>query len=574
MLARRLGWHYIRQWIFVAFVLIISVLAVMLWVFERMSALDTNHYFANVGLTYISNSLSLNSDETLSWSRSLESQVAEAGGWMQIVDEEGQELHGFGVPPDVPKKYAAGELITYMHRKTHFPYDVSVYVKPLGQRQITIIYGEPRTLEQLLASWLRNREQAKTSIAAQHAWIQQLDQQGKEIYSWNKPDEAPAGNRISASELALRSMYVDRYGERISYEYDPNSQYTWVIHQPFKPKEAKVKMAGIDASNYVHIMAIGGAVLILGTLLLFIVMALWQSSRVAQPLMHFIGWSDSMSHGRYREPERQGRPQSLKRNGRLKLNYRLFSGVWEALRGLSIQLQAAEEARMLHDKQREEWLSGLTHDLKTPLASVIGYSHLLTAEQYEWSKQEQQDFALMIRQKAERMDVLLQDINLTYRLNSHSLQLQLEQTEMNEWLRTVMRETTLPEMNAMDRLTLHLGTQPILLNIDSRYFVRAVENVVMNAWLHNPPDTHLIVTLEERADEVLISFQDNGMGMEQEMVDHLFSRYYRGTSTDVTDRGSGLGMAITKQLIEAHGGKVSVRTERGRGTEILFHFTK
>lgn len=91
-----------------------------------------------------------------------------------------------------------------------------------------------------------------------------------------------------------------------------------------------------------------------------------------------------------------------------------------------------------------------------------------------------------------------------------------------------------------------------------------------NALLHNPPDAQLIVSVQpgKEAGDFIVQFSDNGRGMDQETEWKLFERYYRGTDTGAPDVGSGLGMAVTKGLIEAMQGRIEVRSSPEEGTEI------
>lgn len=91
----------------------------------------------------------------------------------------------------------------------------------------------------------------------------------------------------------------------------------------------------------------------------------------------------------------------------------------------------------------------------------------------------------------------------------------------------------------------------------------------MNAVKYNPKGTTITITtqtLEERL--VIITIEDNGIGMDDETLDNLFDRYYRGTNTTDSSTGTGLGMAITKQLVKLHGGSIKVHSDVGMGTKV------
>ncbi|WP_251129507.1 MULTISPECIES: sensor histidine kinase [unclassified Exiguobacterium] len=106
------------------------------------------------------------------------------------------------------------------------------------------------------------------------------------------------------------------------------------------------------------------------------------------------------------------------------------------------------------------------------------------------------------------------------------------------------------------------------LERDRHFMKRALLNFLYNALLHN--DDLVIVIVRVKGD--IMTITDNGNGIAESDLPYIFERYYRGTNTDDA-RGSGLGMAISRNIIEAHGGKVEVDSEQGRGTTIRITFT-
>ena len=111
----------------------------------------------------------------------------------------------------------------------------------------------------------------------------------------------------------------------------------------------------------------------------------------------------------------------------------------------------------------------------------------------------------------------------------------------------------------------------ISYSFDERLLKRAINNLVMNALIHNPEGTEIRIRIQA-ADKIRITIEDNGRGMNAEEVSRLFQRYYRGTNTDEKAEGTGLGMAIAKQIIEIHGGSIFVESAPDAGTNITICF--
>jgi signal transduction histidine kinase len=114
-------------------------------------------------------------------------------------------------------------------------------------------------------------------------------------------------------------------------------------------------------------------------------------------------------------------------------------------------------------------------------------------------------------------------------------------------------------------------SEEIILNCDSTLISRALSNVIYNAIVHNPKGTKIEVNIKKER-EIIIEIVDDGKGIPKEELEKLFDRYYRGTNTGEEHKGSGLGMAIAKQIIEAHHGKIMVNSKVGVGTTVKIIF--
>ena len=104
--------------------------------------------------------------------------------------------------------------------------------------------------------------------------------------------------------------------------------------------------------------------------------------------------------------------------------------------------------------------------------------------------------------------------------------------------------------------------------LDSDLFRRAVNNLIINALTHNPPETKVTICIDtDPKKRILICISDNGTGMSDKEQSELFNRYYRGTNTKEKPEGSGLGLAIAKQIITLHNGNIAVKSKQGEGTQ-------
>ncbi|XNN68735.1 sensor histidine kinase [Bacillus pumilus] len=146
--------------------------------------------------------------------------------------------------------------------------------------------------------------------------------------------------------------------------------------------------------------------------------------------------------------------------------------------------------------------------------------------------------------------------------------------ELGEFLASIMDEFSRSSFSEDFSSSFENQTNGVIFEIDKAWFRRVIENLLANAVKHNQKGTHITAVLSETNEEVRIEMKDNGCGMAQETVDHLFNRYYRGTNTNDPTNGTGLGLAIAKELVLLHDGDIQVESEPGAGTTIAIILKK
>lgn len=288
------------------------------------------------------------------------------------------------------------------------------------------------------------------------------------------------------------------------------------------------------------------------------------------PLWFILSWISNLSQEIYEPP--YSKSKVYKRNDKLKRPYRLFEEVIANIHCLSNSLKLAKQDRDKLEEAKKDWLAGISHDLKTPLTYVTGYSALLLNEEYTWSEEEKRAFIMEIHNKGRHMEELIQDLNLSLQMNNSQTPLPISLHKLNivEFMREVMADTANDPRAMPYELSFHSEEDCIEINADDKLLYRAMQNLIMNAIVHNPAGTSIDIALtRENHRWVRISISDNGIGMDQDTLDQLFTKYYHGPTSGSSRFGTGLGMAIVKSLILAHGGHLTVESELSNGT--TFH---
>lgn len=577
MIRRRLALRFILQLALVGGIVLVLTAATFVVIAIKMDEAELSIEFTSSGLQKLVET-SVIGEDGIAFDPKLLEKIIRQDGWLQTLDTDGQVEFAYQVPDDVPARYKPGELVAYSTGENPFPYTLYLWIQEKHGKLITLVYGTPKDIDPVLEQLKQRSMPAEPAsfklpgaltdqLEAMNGYIQLLDASGREVYAYHRPAAVP--DRYSVQELALWSRYPERYGYRINSAFDSASGQTWIVGQTYGGRAS----AGLDplTIELEKVFLTGMATLLGLLLLLFLALSLWQAHRFGAPMLHMLSWIDRMTQMRYEEPtDRKGVPRSRTSKGRWRRRYRVFSDVMLSLRQLSRSLARERQLRAETEQQREEWIAGVTHDLKTPLASVTGYAHLLTTSGYHWSPEEVRQFSSVILEKATHMDQLITDLEMTYRLKNGVQPPSWSDLEWNGWLTGVVEHARSHPDFQQSVISLDPAREQVIRPIYAPWLERVVYNLIANALLHNPPGTSLTVKLEQRLadDRLILSFIDDGVGMDEVTVERLFERYYRGTATTVATHGSGLGMAVTKGLTEALGGSIHVESAPGKGTTI------
>ncbi|WP_340009298.1 HAMP domain-containing sensor histidine kinase [Paenibacillus sp. FSL K6-0276] len=574
---RRLTLKFVLQ-LAITGVLVLSISAVTLtWILLRFLDISLTRDFANVGLEQLMESSKID-ENGIQFSPSLLEQVKKNKGWLQSLNEDGLVESAYNTPNDVPKQYGPGELVAYWTGAQPFPYHLALWIQEKEGKQFTLVYGAPNILDPLLkkvseASFTDAKgepvlpEDLEKEIKDAQTFVQLIDSSGKEMLSYNRPNMIPT--EYSVQELALRTMYSDRYGYHVLSSFDKESGHTWIIGEP--------NIKGTDPGKTVRVpeevkvVIVGSSAMLIALLIAFVLLSLWQAHRFGAPMLHMLVWLDSIGNAIYTEPtDRKGLRRSRTAALKWRRRYRVFADVMVSIEKLSATLKRDQIMREETESLREEWIAGVTHDLKTPLSSITGYAHLLTEPSYDWSKEEVRKFTTTMLDKSAHMDMLISDLAMTYRLKSGIKPPETMEVELNAWLKQALDQAAANPSYGKQRIVFQPAQTAVRAQLYTPWLERVVNNLTANALLHNPPDTKLTVSLihKDRDSGFIIQFADDGDGMDEETMIRLFERYYRGTDTASTSNGSGLGMAISKGLIECMGGQIIVESHVGKGTVI------
>ncbi len=254
-------------------------------------------------------------------------------------------------------------------------------------------------------------------------------------------------------------------------------------------------------------------------------------------------------------------------------NSALYEATWASQRELERKVQ--QRTRELADanaelvrlnKAKSDFVSVVSHELRTPLAAIKGYASLLATGQFGALAQPQGDRVLKIERQADLLTRLINNLLDIARIESGHVTMERRSIPLEEFF-TAVQELVLPQLEAKHlKYTIDMDGVKELVG-DPQHLQRVFVNLLSNAVKYTPEKGSIRVAVERKDDVVLTSVSDTGCGIPAEDLPKLFQEFYRANDPiNQQVRGTGLGLALVKRIVEAHQGRIWVDSEKGRGS--------
>ena len=235
---------------------------------------------------------------------------------------------------------------------------------------------------------------------------------------------------------------------------------------------------------------------------------------------------------------------------------------------LATRLQAAEEQRTALDRERQELTAAISHDLRTPLASVRAMVEALDDHVVEEAGEVKRYYGTM-RREIERLSSMIDDLFELARMDAGALELERRPVALQEVAAEVVDAMQAQAKQAGVTLALRVDGSPSELSLDGARIERVAANLVRNALEHAPAGGQVAVRVFAENGWAALEVTDNGEGIKAGAIERVWDRFYRGERSrqrrpGAAD-GAGLGLAIVRGFVEAHGGTVEATSPAGRG---------
>lgn len=210
------------------------------------------------------------------------------------------------------------------------------------------------------------------------------------------------------------------------------------------------------------------------------------------------------------------------------------------------------------EKSKDELITNVSHDLRTPLTSIIGYLGLIEDKQYQ-NEEDILKYTHTAYEKAKQMKNLVEDLFEYTKVQQHGAPVNIMRVDLNQLLEQLTASFELEAQHREIEITSKVIPNPLMIEADPEKLGRVFSNLVANALKYGNGASYVRLDARQKADHVVVTVANDGTPIPKESVDHIFERFYRAeASRSRATGGTGLGLAIVKSIVDLHHGSVRV----------------
>ncbi|MHB8893818.1 MAG: ATP-binding protein [Candidatus Geothermincolia bacterium] len=221
------------------------------------------------------------------------------------------------------------------------------------------------------------------------------------------------------------------------------------------------------------------------------------------------------------------------------------------------------------EQARSDFVSMVSHELRTPLTSIKAYVDTLQRQDVRFDEETRASFISVISRETERMTRLINDILDLSRIEAGRLDLKPTFVDLLELVSAVVARIESQAAGHSVVLDLPDSMEPV--RAEASKIEQVMLNLLGNALKYSPPGSEVAISVRRLKEKAMVSVTDHGIGIAREQLPHVFDKYHRaGSAGGGGIRGAGLGLFVTKSIVEAHGGRIWAESEEGAGTTVIF----
>jgi two-component system, OmpR family, phosphate regulon sensor histidine kinase PhoR len=216
---------------------------------------------------------------------------------------------------------------------------------------------------------------------------------------------------------------------------------------------------------------------------------------------------------------------------------------------------------------KNDFINNMTHELKTPIATISLACEALNDEDMRRSEKAMQLYVGMINEENKRLGVLVENVLRTAIFEQGEMHLRVQKFDLHEVIRQVIRNIEIQVQKKKGDLTMHLYAENPIVEGDQLHITNVVYNLIDNAIKYSESNPHVEITTRSAPNGITVAFKDNGIGISKENQKKIFDKLYRVPTGNIHNvKGFGLGLSYVKGVIDKHHGSVEVVSEAKKGS--------
>ena len=233
-----------------------------------------------------------------------------------------------------------------------------------------------------------------------------------------------------------------------------------------------------------------------------------------------------------------------------------------SINNMSLELREKIDNEKKIEQNKNELITNVSHDLRTPLTSILGYVDLLKQNGFE-DKEKFVEYISIIDERSKSLNTLINELFEYTKLNSHDIKLNYSTVEIGSLVEQLSGEYSLIFKKEGLELISEIPEEDIFVDIDIQMIVRALENLLINAKKYSVRNSQVLVKLLQESNDIVISVENKVENISQDDLDNLFERFYKVDKARKTGDSTGLGLSIVKRVVELHKGIVKAELING-----------
>ena len=233
-----------------------------------------------------------------------------------------------------------------------------------------------------------------------------------------------------------------------------------------------------------------------------------------------------------------------------------------SINNMSLELREKIDNEKKIEQNKNELITNVSHDLRTPLTSILGYVDLLKQNGFE-DKEKFVEYISIIDERSKSLNTLINELFEYTKLNSHDIKLNYNTVEIGSLVEQLSGEYSLIFKKEGLELISEIPEEDIFVDIDIQMIVRALENLLINAKKYSVRNSQVLVKLLQESNDIVISVENKVENISQDDLDNLFERFYKVDKARKTGDSTGLGLSIVKRVVELHKGLVKAELING-----------